>query len=80
MKFTLSKGSQVETDEGELTPKGMEVAEQYAQAWVDRNMRDLSLERMFPELEGLFYDIRIDPALARRHATPTNPKMVVPIK
>lgn len=80
MRYTLVKANPVETEDGELTARGMEVAEQYAQAWVNRNARDLSLERMFPELEGLFYDIRIDPALARRHATPANPKMVVPIK
>jgi len=70
MKFTLQKANPVETKDGELTRRGMEVAHDYAVAWVKRNTRDLSAERMYPELAGLFYDIRVDPKLAREHAIP----------
>lgn len=70
MKYTLSKANPVETEDGELTRRGMEVAHDYAVAWVDRNTRDLNAERTYPDLLGLFYDIRVDPALARSHATP----------
>ena len=76
----LRKANPVETPDGELTSRGFEIAEAYARAWIDRNTRDLNLERTYPELEGLFYDIRVDPALARRHAIPTKePKPVIPL-
>jgi len=85
MKFVmdLKKANPVETPDGELTRRGMDIAHEYAQAWVDRNLRDLNLERQYPELEGLFYDIRVDPTLAREHAIPfagTNPKTVIPLR
>ena len=87
MKYTMDmrKANPVETEDGELTQRGMEVAHAYAIAWVDRNTRDLAAERMFPELGGLFYDIRVDPALAREHAIPfdgkkNQPKPVIPIQ
>lgn len=85
MKFTLGmkKANPVETEDGELTRRGMEVAHDYAVAWSERNTRDLNLERLYPELEGLFYDIRVDPALAREHAIPfqkVEPKPVISVK
>lgn len=85
MKFVmdLSKANPVETSDGELTRRGMDIAHEYARAWIDRNVRDLNLERTYPELEGLFYDIRVDPALAREHAIPfkdANPKTVIPLQ
>lgn len=66
----LRKANPVETPDGELTRRGMDIAHDYAVAWIELNTRDLNLERMHPELEGLFYDIRVDPALAREHAIP----------
>jgi hypothetical protein len=66
----LRKANPVETPDGELTRRGMEIAHDYAVAWVELNTRDLNLERLHPELEGLFYDIRVDPTLAREHAIP----------
>jgi hypothetical protein len=83
MKYVLKKANPVETPDGELTRRGMEVAHEYAVAWIERNVRDLNLERMHPELEGLFYDIRVDTALAREHAIPfkpVNPKTVIPLR
>ncbi len=65
----LKKANPVESEEGLLTKFGMRVAHQYARAWVS-GIRQLDLERKFPELAGLFYDIRIDTELAREHAIP----------
>jgi hypothetical protein len=70
MKYTLEKANPTETEDGELTQRGMEVAHAYAKAWVERNVRDLAAERLYPELQGLFYDIRVDSILARTHAVP----------
>jgi len=64
----LKKANPTEDEDGVLTAKGMEVAHQYAKAWVERSVRNLGIERQYPELSGLFYDIRIDAELARRHA------------
>lgn len=85
MKFVmgLKKANPVETPDGELTRRGMDIAHEYARAWIDRNIRDLNLERMYPELEGVFYDIRVDPTYAREHAIPfegINPKTVIPLR
>jgi len=66
----LKKAQPTETEEGLLTPFGMKLAHAYARKWVEENARDLSLEREYPELSGLFYDIRVDPGLAREHALP----------
>ena len=66
----LSKALPVEDKDGVLTQRGMETAQKYAAQWVHYRYRDVQLERQFPELVGLFYDIRMDPALARQHATP----------
>ena len=66
----LNKALPVEDKEGVLTPKGMEVAQRYAEGWVKRKYRDVTLEREYPELVGLFYDIRNDVALAEEHAIP----------
>jgi hypothetical protein len=60
--------SALEDEEGLLTPLGMKVAHKYASAWVSGS-RDLSVERKYPELAGLFYDIRNDEALAQEHAS-----------
>lgn len=64
----LEKAGAVEDEDGVLTQLGMSVAERYARKWV-RGDRDVELEREYPDLQGLFYDIRLDPALARRHAS-----------
>lgn len=66
--FHLSKAAKTEDGEGFLTPFGMKVAEKYARAWM-QGKREAQLEKDHPELRGLFYDIRIDAALARRHAS-----------
>lgn len=66
----LKKAQPTENKDGELTRYGMRVAHQYAKKWVRQSTRDLVLERKHPELSGLFYDIRIDAALAREHAIP----------
>lgn len=71
-KFVLEKALKTIKDDGMLTDHGMMVAEKYAQGWVNQSQRDLETERAYPELVGLFYDIRTDPELARRHATPMN--------
>jgi len=70
MKFTLLKSKQAPTQDstGVLTPKGMRVAHDYARHWVEKGTRNLEIERSYPELEGLFYDIRIDTELARGHS------------
>jgi len=75
MKYTISK---TETPDGELTPHGMEIAHQYAVSWVRGNSRNLELERQCPELEGLFYDIRLDSGLAREHAIRSSSKTPEP--
>lgn len=64
----LAKSGAVEDEDGVLTSLGMSVAERYARAWV-KGARDVELERQYPDLAGLFYDIRLDAALARRHAS-----------
>lgn len=69
----FGKSGETEDDDGVLTPLGMDVAAQYARFWVDKAARDLTLERKYPELSGLFYDIRSDPQLAGRHAAPDDP-------
>ena len=57
----------VEDAEGLLTPLGMQIAHAYAKAWL-AGRRDADLERKYPGLAGLFYDIRTDPDLAAEHA------------
>lgn len=69
MKFTLQKGAVDWTSSG-ITSAGIRAAEQYATRWVQDAVRDLDLERAHPDLVGLFYDIRIDPELARVYASP----------
>lgn len=64
----LQKAQPVQDSDGVLTSFGMQIAEKYATAWVKNNMREVELERLYPELEGFFYDIRVDPELAREHA------------
>lgn len=66
----LKKAQPTENGEGLLTSLGMRIAHAYAAKWVNANVRDLALERAYPELSGLFYDIRVDPDLAREHAIP----------
>lgn len=64
----LEKGGKVEDEDGVLTQLGMSVAAQYARSWVEGE-RNVKLEREYPDLAGLFYDIRVDSSLARRHAS-----------
>lgn len=59
-----------ETPDGELTEYGLAVAYQYASIWIDGWVRDLDMERAYPELEHLFQDIRVDPELCTYHAMP----------
>lgn len=61
-----------EMPDGELTPHGMKVAQQYAVKWVQGFERDFALENAHPELAGLFQDIRHDSELALAHSIPTN--------
>ena len=58
---------QVEDEDGVLTSLGMSVANSYASSWIQGN-RDLTLERQYPELVGLFYDLRNDRVLAVEHS------------
>ena len=60
----------VEDEDGVLTPRGMEIAHQYAVKWRTQQTRDAALERQYPDLIGLFYDIRNDNTLAAEHAIP----------
>ena len=69
----LQKSAAVEDEDGALTPTGMAVAERYARRWVADGVRDLEVERQYPTLAGLFYDIRSDPDLAREHASEEKP-------
>jgi hypothetical protein len=64
----FQKARPVESEEGILTPLGMKIAHEYAKLWVSEGSRDLNLEREYPTLSGLFYDIRVDSDLAREHA------------
>jgi hypothetical protein len=64
----LQKAEGVEDEDGVLTELGMSVAARYAKQWIE-GVRDLKLEAEFPALAGLFYDIRVDSSLARRHAS-----------
>lgn len=63
----LKTVGELEDDEGLLTERGMQVAHAYAHAWVGGD-RDYELEKRYPALAGLFYDLRVDDALAREHA------------
>jgi predicted ABC-type ATPase len=64
----LQKAEAVEDEDGVLTPAGMAVAQTYATDWTANGVRDLEMERKYPQLVGLFYDIRNDAELAREHA------------
>ncbi|MCK5641128.1 MAG: hypothetical protein KAJ19_10035 [Gammaproteobacteria bacterium] len=66
----LKKAQPTETADGLLTHLGMTVIHKYAVRWLSQGERDLDVERKYPELAGLFYDVRIDLALAREHAVP----------
>lgn len=66
----LKTAAPVETKDGELTKLGMVIANSYATKWVTGFVRDLNLERMYPQLAGLFADIRTDPEYAQSHAIP----------
>jgi predicted ABC-type ATPase len=69
--MSLKKATkQVEDEDGVLTSYGMDVAHDYAVRWQDNEQRDLALEQQYPELSGLFYDIRNDTELASEHALP----------
>ncbi len=63
----LQKAVRTETADGRLTKVGQRVAAQYAQAWL-RGQRNLELERQYPDLSGLFYDLRTDVKLCRLYA------------
>jgi len=69
----LRKANPVEDNDGMLTQRGMRIAHEYARMWLREGKRDLHLEREYPELAGLFYDIRTDVTLAREHAIPMEP-------
>lgn len=72
--FSISKAEAglrpaTEDADGNLTAEGMRIAHLYAVYWTE-GRRAIGLEAHYPELEGLFYDIRIDPELTARHAIP----------
>jgi hypothetical protein len=68
VKLVLHKAEeQLQDDFGVLTKKGIAVVRKYASRWVKDSKRDLDMERQYPDLAGLFYDIRSDAALARRY-------------
>ncbi len=69
-KKSKPESNAVEDEDGVLTPKGMEVAHTYAVKWRTQQVRDTALEREYPDLIGLFYDIRNDSTLAAEHAIP----------
>ena len=66
----LDKAQPTETPDGELTKYGLNVAHTYAKKWCRNFTRDLDLERQFPEMEGVFQDIRVDMEYAANHALP----------
>ena len=80
LTLDLQKSDPVEDADGMLSKRGMHVAHQYAREWLRGGSRDLSLERQFPELGGLFYDIRTDIDLARMHATPNESGKEEPVE
>ena len=65
-----SSSNGVEDEDGVLTRRGMDVAHQYALQWRTKQTRNVELERQYPSLIGLFYDIRNDSDLAAEHAIP----------
>ena len=56
-----------EDSDGVLTDFGMQLSHQYAVAYLGGD-RMHELESGYPELAGVFYDIRNDRALAEEHA------------
>jgi hypothetical protein len=64
------KSHATENPDGTLTRYGMERVHLYAVKWVEHAVRDLTLEREFPELTGSFYDVRASPSYAREQAIP----------
>ena len=66
--FAKLQKAAVEDSEGVLTDFGWTVTKQYATAWLNQGVRDLQLERLYPDLDLLFYDIRSDSETARAHA------------
>lgn len=66
---SLEKARRTEDEDGVLTEYGMEIAHDYARGFLAGNPRR-DLEENYPELRGLFYDIRHDPNLAKEHAIP----------
>jgi hypothetical protein len=67
MPLSKALGKPTEDSDGLLTAFGLEVAHRYAVAWVE-GQRNLDIERQYPELAGLFWDVRMDLELARTHA------------
>ena len=67
-EIPLQKSEAMRSD-GELTSVGLDVLTSYARTWLQKNTRDLDLERQYPELSGSFFDIRDDSELARDMAS-----------
>jgi predicted ABC-type ATPase len=68
MRYVLLKAkSPMEDSDGALTPAGIQTVNRYAQDWVARHARNMDLELRYPELKGVFYDVRHDPALAQEY-------------
>ena len=67
VQLVLAKSLEVYDEDGTLTTHGQGIAETYAQEWIGGNRR-FDLERVHPDLQELFYDIRLDPELAAQHA------------
>jgi len=69
MRYLLAKSSPpaVEDVDGALTAAGIKLVTRYAEQWVGRRARDMSLEGQYPELRGVFFDVRHDPELAKEY-------------
>ncbi len=65
-RFVLDfkKAKPLQSEDGVLTKLGQTIVVQYAKRWVEGSVRDLTLERQYPDLAGVFYDLRADPFLA----------------
>lgn len=57
----------VEDEDGLFTSTGVAALTAYSNAWL-QGVRDLEMERTYPDLAGPFYDVRSDPDYARRWA------------
>lgn len=76
--LVLDEPNPLEDADGVLTRSGMEVMHRYARTWVG-GQRDVELEKRYPSMAGPFYDVRVDPSLAREHALPFDGETDMPL-